>query len=186
MMRASLCLCLALPLFGACTRQPDESGHPAVASAAPSPAMAAAAGPPVLSASSYGPVKFGATLAAIEKTLGSKAEAPGKQDPACQSVRFPSLPGIRFMVEDGVVTRADVEPGIANTLGLAVGDTLAQARERHAATNVGPHKYEPAGHYLTMKSPDGRAAIVMEEDGKTITKIRAGLLPSVSYVEGCL
>lgn len=185
MTRLYVCLCLVLPLLGACTKQPEQPGRPAAAAAAPSPAATAAA-PPVLSADSYGPVKFGATLAALEQTLGSKAEAPGTSDPACHSVRFPSLPGIRFMVEEGVVTRADAEPGIANTLGLAVGDTLAQATGRHAALVVGPHKYEPAGHYLTMKSPDGRAAIVMEEDGKTITKIRAGLLPSVSYVEGCL
>lgn len=185
MMRASLCLCLALPLFGACTKQPDEPGRPVVVAEAPAPATAAAAGPPVLAADSYGPVKFGAELAAVENTLGSKAEAQGNPDPACHSVRFPSLPGIRFMVENGVVTRADAEPGVANALGLAVGDTLAQATARHSALGVGPHKYEPAGHYLTMKSPDGRAAIVMEEDGKTITKIRAGVIPSVNYVEGC-
>ena len=168
MMRAPLCLCLALPLFAACTKQPVE------------------ASPPVLSADRYGPVKFGASLADVESTVGSKARELGTKDPACHSVRFASLPGVRFMVENDIVTRADAGPGIANELGLAPGDTLATATARHPALHVGPHKYEPGGHYLTMKSPDGRSAIVMEEDGKAITKIRAGLLPSVSYVEGCL
>lgn len=186
MRRAYLCLCLALPMFAACTKQPNEPARPAAAADSPSPATGPTQGPPILSADGYGPVKFGAMLAAVEKTVGTKADVPGNQDQACQSVRLPSLPGVRFMVENGVVTRADAEPGVANTLGVAVGDTLAEASSRHAGIDVGPHKYEPAGHYLTMKSPDGRTAIVMEEDGKAITKIRAGLLPSVSYVEGCL
>lgn len=168
MRRPFICLCLALPLLAACTKQPVQASSP------------------VLSAESYGPVKFGTRLAEVENTVGSKALALGTKDPACHSVRFASLPGIRFMVENDIVTRADAEPGVANALRLTPGDTLAVATERHPALRVGPHKYEPAGHYLTMTSPDGRSAIVMEEDGKAITKIRAGLLPSVSYVEGCL
>lgn len=168
MMRHFICLCLALPLLAACTKQAVEVS------------------PLVLSTDSYGPVKFGARLAKVENTVGSKALELGAKDPACHSVRFASLPGIRFMVENGIVTRADAEPGVANALGLTPGDTLATATERHPALRVGPHKYEPAGHYLTMTSPDGRSAIVMEEDGKAITKIRAGVLPSVNYVEGCL
>jgi hypothetical protein len=31
-----------------------------------------------------------------------------------------------------------------------------------------------------------KAAIVIEEDGKAVTKIRAGLEPAVDYVEVCL
>lgn len=168
MMRPFVCLCLALPLLAACTTQPVEASVP------------------VLAADRYGPVKFGARLADVESKVGSKALELGTKDPACHSVHFASLPGVRFMVENEIVTRADAGPGVANALGLTPGDTLATAKDRHPALHIGPHKYEPAGHYLTMKSPDGRSAIVMEEDGKAITKIRAGVLPSVNYVEGCL
>ncbi len=90
------------------------------------------------------------------------------------------------MVENGVVTRADADAGTPNELGVAVGDTLAQATKKHAAIEVGPHKYLPSGHYLVARSDNAKAAIVMEEDGKQITRIRAGLEPAVSYVEVCL
>lgn len=141
---------------------------------------------PVLSFDGFGPARFGARLADIEQQLGAKAEQLGENDPACSSVRFKSLPGARLMVENGVVTRADVDAGTANSLNLAVGDSLKRAKENYPAIEVGPHKYLPEGHYLTVKSPDGRAAIIMEEDGKAITKIRAGLQPAVAYVEVCL
>jgi hypothetical protein len=142
---------------------------------------------PVLSLEGYGPVKFGAKLADVAQKLGAGAgaEPSGAAAPACSSVRFTALPGVRLMVENGIVTRADADPGTANSLALKVGDTLAQAKARYPQLEVGPHKYVPTGHYLTAKSPDGRAAIVMEEDGKAITKIRAGLQPAVAYVEGC-
>ena len=164
-----------LALLAACSR-------PAPPPAATPPKPAA----PVLSFDGFGPARFGARLADIEQQLGAKAEQLGENDPACSSVRFKSLPGARLMVENGVVTRADADAGTANGLGLKVGDTLAKAKEAHPELDIGPHKYLPAGHYLTAKSPDGRAAIVMEEDGKAITKIRAGLQPAVSYVEVCL
>ena len=149
------------------------------------PAAPKADGRPVLSLEGYGPVKFGAKLADVAQKLGAGAEPSGASAPACSSVRFTALPGVRLMVENGIVTRADADPGTANSLALKVGDTLAQAKARYPQLEVGPHKYVPAGHYLTVKSPDGRAAIVMEEDGKAITRIRAGLQPAVAYLEGC-
>lgn len=194
-MRTTILWLLVLPVIAACSKQAPEAPPPAPATeAAPAdppsvpdvPLAPPAPVAPVLSADSYGPVRFGTTLAQAERDLGTKSIELGEKDPACHSVRFPSLPGVRFMVENGIVTRADADRGVANTLGLKVGDTLAEATSRHASLEVGPHKYVTAGHYLTMRSPDRAAAIVMEEDGKAITKIRAGLMPSVSYVETCL
>ena len=163
-----------LPLLAACSKP------------APPPAAQPKPAARVLSFDGFGPARFGARLADIEQQLGAKAEQLGENDPACSSVRFKSLPGVRLMVENGVVTRADADAGTANSLGLAVGDSLAKAKQKLPAIEVGPHKYLPEGHYLTAKSPDGRAAIIMEEDGKAITKIRAGLQPAVGYVEVCL
>lgn len=188
---------LLLSSLAACSKQPAPSAAPETplpAASAPVPAGAAgqAAAPagriarPVLSAQGFGPARFGVKLADLEKTLEEKSEPLGEMDPACSSVRFGQLPGVRFMVEQGVVTRADADPGTPNELGLAVGDTLEQARNKHPALEVGPHKYLPAGHYLTLRSADAKSAIIMEEDGKAITKIRAGLQPAVAYVEVCL
>jgi hypothetical protein len=155
---------------------------PSAAANAPSGRIAR----PVLSAQGYGPVRFGDKLSAVEQKLEEKSVPLGENDPACSSVRFNQVPGARFMVEKGIVTRADADAGTPNELGLAVGDTLVQAKTKYPAIEVGPHKYLPAGHYLTVRSDSPKAAIIMEEDGKQITKIRAGLEPAVSYVEVCL
>ena len=141
---------------------------------------------PVLSARGYGPARFGTKLSDVERVLGEQSEHLGQNDPACNSVRLNQLPGVRFMVENGIITRADADPGTPNELGLAVGDSLAQAKNKYPGIEVDPHKYLPAGHYLTVRGADAKSAIVMEEDGKRITKIRAGLEPAVAYVEGCL
>ena len=138
-----------------------------------------------LSASGVGAVRFGMTLAQAEQASGSKATLPKPFDPACSMVRFPALPKLRFMVEEGIVTRADAEPGVDNAAGVAVGDTLAQVRARHPGAAVAAHKYDANGHVVTLPSADGRAAIILEETGGKIAKVRAGLQPAVAYVETC-
>lgn len=157
-----------------------------------SPATPAAAAPatPVstpltLTSQGYGSVRFGQTLSDVEKALGDKAQSSGVSDPACTYVKFDKLPGARFMVETGVITRAEADAGIPNELGLAVGDTVEQAKAKYPAVQVGPHKYVPEGNYLTFKNADSNNAIVMEAEGAKITKIRSGIEPAVSYVEGC-
>ncbi|MYN06718.1 hypothetical protein [Pseudoduganella aquatica] len=158
----------------------------AACSKAPQPAAPSAGAAPVLSFEGYGPVHFGAQLPDVEQKLGAKSVALGANDPACSMVRFPGIQGVRFMVEQGKITRADADAGVANSLGIASGDTLDAAKKKAPALAVGPHKYLPEGHYLTASSGDGKAAIIMEEDGKAITKIRAGMQPAVAYVETCL
>lgn len=175
-MRILILTMIALLTLAACKEPPPVDAAP------PAPVSSN----PVLSTQGYGQVRFGAKLSDVEQTLGEQGKPPGKKEPACSSVRFDQLPGVRFMVENGVVTRADADGGTPNELGLAVGDTLDQARKKHPAIVIGPHKYVPAGHYLTVRGADAKSAIVMEEDGQRITKIRAGLEPAVSYVEGCL
>lgn len=193
-----LSIVLLLSSLAACSNIPTEALAPEKASSSisatpPGPAAGAQINAPagriarpVLSAQGYGPARFGTRLSDVERVLEEKSEHLGASDPACHSVRFNQLPGVRFMVENGIITRADADPGTPNELGLSVGDTLAQARNKYPDIGVGPHKYLPAGHYLTVRGAEPKSAIVMEEDGKRITKIRAGLEPAVGYVEGCL
>ena len=52
---------------------------------------------------------------------------------------------------------------------------------------VTPHKYED-GHYLTVTptaAADKQFRIVFETARGRVTRYRAGLMPSVEYVEGC-
>lgn len=162
-----------------------DASASAPAASAQATIRSAATAPGALRADGVGPVRFGMRLAEAEQAAGGKASLPAPFDPACSMVRFASLPKLRFMVEQGVVTRADAEPGVENAVGIAVGDTLAQVQAAHPDAKLGAHKYDPSGHTITFPSADGRAAIIAEETGGKLTKVRAGLQPAVAYVETC-
>ena len=190
-----------IALLGACSKQPAPpaaSGDQGVASSAPAttpqtgteasapaPASRTDAAPNMLSPEGFGAIRFGMTLEQAQQAAGSKAALPEPFDPGCSMVRFPTLPKLRFMVENNVVTRADAEPGIENAIGLPFGATLAQLRASQPAAEVTPHKYDENGQYVTFPGAGGRSAIILEVTGGKVTKMRAGLQPAVAYVETC-
>ncbi|MDA0232998.1 MAG: hypothetical protein O3C69_05900 [Chloroflexi bacterium] len=143
--------------------------------------------PQVLSPKGYGMVRFGTTtLSDMEKKLGEQAEPPAWQrDPDCDFVIFAAYPAVSFMVQDGIVTRADAEDVIVpNSIGIKVGTTLEEVLKRFPSVVVEDHAYVD-GHYLIFRSKDGNRAVVFEEVEGKITCVRAGLKPSVEYIEGC-
>ncbi|WP_147375880.1 hypothetical protein [Noviherbaspirillum cavernae] len=147
--------------------------------------LAVAAPARVLSATAYGDITFGSRLVDVEAGLGQKA-TPAKRDAACAYVSFRKMPKVRFMVENGIVTRADARAGVPNSAGVAVGASLTGVKTRHPDVRITPHKYEDNGHYLIFPDANENAALVMEEVNGKVTAIRGGLQPSVGYVEGCL
>jgi hypothetical protein len=144
----------------------------------------AVAGTLVLSPNGYGDVQFGRSLAAAERKAKQVA-TPKKRERGCAFVQFSKYPGVQFMVEEGLVTRADAESSVKNSAGVSVGMSLLQVKALHPAIRIEPHKYEENSHYLILSTADSTAAIVFEESEGTITKVRAGKKPSVEYVEGC-
>ncbi len=90
------------------------------------------------------------------------------------------------MVEDGIVTRADVAEGVKNSASISVGSLLSVAKQHFPAGRIEPHKYDEQGHYFILDTPDQKAALLFEESSGRITDVRAGLQPAVEYVEGCL
>jgi hypothetical protein len=140
----------------------------------------------VLTDQSYGIVRFGSKLVEVEKKLGKKPKGH-TGDHGCDFVAFEKYPGVKFMVEEGIVTRADVtDPSIPNALGIKIGTCLDEVKRRHPEVMVKPHQYDPTEHYLIFKSKDGKRAIVFEEGDGKITDVRGGLEPSVEYVDACL
>lgn len=140
----------------------------------------------VLTDQSFGIVRFGSKLVEVERKLDEKAKGQ-TGDQGCDFVTFKKYPGVKFMVEKSIVTRADVtDSSIPNALGIKIGTTLDEVKRRYPKVIVERHQYDPTGHYLIFKSKDGKRAIVFEEGGGKITDVRAGLEPSVEYVEGCL
>jgi hypothetical protein len=139
----------------------------------------------ILSPRGYGDIHFGAQLRNVESQLKESAE-PRSREFGCDFVQFKKYPGVHFMVEDGVVTRADVAPNIPNSSGVRIGTRLSEVKRRFPKVIVEPHKYDEHGHYLSLPTADGKAALLFEERDDGVTGVRAGLFPSVAYVEGCL
>lgn len=140
--------------------------------------------PPVLTPQSYGEVKFGTPLPDAEARLQQLAE-PRVRGEGCSYITFALYPDISFMVENEIITRADAGTTISNATGFAAGGSSDELRRANPEIRTMPHKYEPGSQYLILAAADGASALVFEESGGVITKVRAGVEPSVEYVEGC-
>jgi hypothetical protein len=143
-----------------------------------------ATSPAVLRSTGAGAVAFGAPLAEAEVIVGAQAAGPGVGD-ACRYVEFPSLPGLRFTVDNGVITRADAGPGVPNTLGVQLGDTTDSVLSLYPDITVRRNRESPGGTDLILVDPDGRHAIVLQAAGNKIISIRAGLSAAVGSQQGC-
>ena len=155
---------------------------------APSPAAAVrpdTAPPLVLSWDGYGTVRFGMSVDEASRAAGPHSGTGRPLEASCDYIRFPSLPGVDFMVEDAVITRGDADAGTPNALGIAVGATFESVRAAHPEGRVGPHKYVAGGHYITFVAPDQMRGIVVEAERGAVIRVRAGLEPAVEYVERC-
>jgi len=145
-----------------------------------------ATSPVVLRSTGVGAVAFGASLAEIELMVGSKASASGSSsDAACRYVEFGSLPGLRFTVENDVVTRADAGPGVRNELGVQLGDTTESVLSLYPDITMRRNPESAGGTDLILIDPDGGHAIVMQAAGNKIISMRAGLTASVGSMKGC-
>ena len=139
----------------------------------------------VLSPEGYGSVRFGMNIEDVEAALKQRATEPYTKT-GCDYAEFKRYPGLRFMIEDGVVTRADARKGVKNSAKVSVGMSLKTVKARFPAASIQPHKYDDEGHYVILSTEDGSSAIVLEESKGRVTAVRAGRKPSVQYVEGCL
>jgi hypothetical protein len=139
---------------------------------------------PLLTSHRYGAIDFGVALAEAEAKLQQTA-GPKMEGEGCSYVTFAVYPDIRFMVENGIVTRADAGQTIANATGFSIGANSADLKAANPQIRVEPHKYEPTGSYLILSSFDNKSALVFEENNGLITQVRGGIEPSVQYVEGC-
>jgi hypothetical protein len=163
------CLAAALGLLAGCGSLPDVQRTPSSS---------------MLSATGAGPVAFGVPLAESELLLGEKATGQDAGT-ACRYVEFGSLPGLRFTVVDGVVTRADAASGVANALGVNVGDTTDAAVALYPDLLVQKSRESVGGTNLVYVARGGGHAIVLQAAGNKIIAIRAGLRSAVEGSQGC-
>jgi hypothetical protein len=137
----------------------------------------------VLSPDGYGKIQFGQRLDAVERQLGQRA-TPRPADPACSMVAFRRYPQVRFMVEQGVITRADAKTIVRNSAGISARMSVRDALRHQKGLHAGTHKYDEHGQYLTLAQGKDKALIFEASNGK-LKRVRAGIKPAVEYVETC-
>lgn len=130
------------------------------------------------------------TLDEARILLGDDLIVPAKLE-ECDWIRVRNAPPrLLVMVEQGKISRTDVDSGtaIATTAGARIGDTEERIKSLYPGqVTVQPHKYTD-GHYLIVTPADAADKdfrIVFETDGSKVTRYRSGKIPSVQYVEGC-
>ena len=171
---------------------PDTSiGLPSLGAsvAAPKAASAAASTSWTVTPSGIGPLRAGMTVADANKAVGSGFAAPAGADPACSYAKLTKAPdGLAVMLVNNKIARIEVRSGAITTAeGARIGDTESRINSLYSGrVTTSPHKYTTGGHYLTVTPVnDTTHRIVFETDGKAVTNYRAGVLPSVEYVERC-
>jgi hypothetical protein len=140
-------------------------------------------------ADGIGPANISMSLAQLNAALDEKFVAPmDKDERECFFVDSTQHPGVSFMIEEGKLTRVDLDNrSIESAKGIRVGDTEAHAIAAYGGQlRVEPNAYTgPADHVLTYSSPDGKYGLKFILDQGKIRVIYAGLSSSISYIEGC-
>jgi hypothetical protein len=182
---------LLIALTGCVDASPDIDDM-----AEPGTAADAQPSPTTLTMAGLGAVRIGMTPPAAEAALGTElSPMTVGEEAACWQTRRADGedPQVFYMVENGKITRIDIEDTTGDTptaiktdKGIGIGADEADVMAAYGpTTKVMPHKYDEHGHYLVVESPDGGSALLFETSNGKITTFRAGVHPSVDYVEGC-
>jgi hypothetical protein len=169
----------------------DSSAVPA-APTTPAPAAPAPATPTyTVTEHGIGPLRAGMTFTEADAVLGGALRVPvGIDTTGCDYLVWSGgPPGVQVMFDEHRIARIDVDTAsIATAAGARVGDDEARIKRLYPGqVTVTPHKYRD-GHYLTVTpsaSADKRFRLVFETAGGRVTRYRAGMMPSVEYVESC-
>lgn len=132
-----------------------------------------------------GEIRIGMALWDLLRALGEPTTVQAIEG-GCTSVHGAGPDAPLYMVVDGVLARIEIRaPGVRTLSGVEVGGTEQDVFEAYPGrVEVREHQYQD-GHYLTVRSSDGRSAVVFDTDGTRIRSFRIGRLPEALHVEGC-
>lgn len=188
--------CAVALLFTACLAKSDKAADSTSADTsvlAPLPAPIAGNQPDAVGVTEYGygQLRAGMTYDAANSALNGALETePGANLAECNYVKWDGGPkGLLVMVDEGKIGRVDViDSYVMTAAGARVGDTEEKIQSLYPGrVTVSPHKYTD-GHYLTVRAAnpaDTLNFLVFETGNGKVTRYRAGIMPSVEYVEGC-
>jgi hypothetical protein len=132
----------------------------------------------------FGRLTVGLNRAQMERRTGRKLKFSYNTG-SCAIWDLRGARGISIMTTRGRLARVGVYRGTWRTiLGVRIGDTEAEVRERYPRLRTRPHPYDPDGQYLIVPGPNRR--VVFETDGNDeVTSFRGGRMPEIMYIEGC-
>lgn len=151
-----------------------------------------AASPQRVAFSSIGKARIGMSEQALVRALGGPLTdvSPEEKEEGCYYASGRGLPkGVSLMMLNGRLVRVDVyEPGVSTISGAGVGTSEPELKRLYDGKLVEEtHAYTgPEGHYLTLRSSDGRYGVRFETDGLLVTRFYAGTAKAIQYIEGCL
>jgi hypothetical protein len=93
-----------------------------------------------------------------------------------------------LMIIKGIVVRIELkgESKLHTYSGAHIGSTEDELKQMYGAhLDIQPHKYDEAGHAITVRSSDGEYGLRFETSHGKVTAIQAGPWEHLSYVEGC-
>ncbi len=136
-----------------------------------------------------GPIRFGMPVYDAVQAIGAPLQRStwGKE---CYYARPSDGPqGVGFMISEGRVARVDIWGAAVSTLsGARVGDAENDVLRRYAGRlEVSRDKYSPGNRleFVPNDAADKAYRVVFETDGRSVQRVKAGLLPEVSWGDGC-
>ena len=132
----------------------------------------------------FGRLTVGLNRAQMERRTGRKLRFSYNTG-SCAIWDLRGARGISIMTTRGRLARVGIYRGTWRTIvGIQIGDTEAEVRERYPMLRTRPHPYDPDGQYLIVPGPNRR--VVFETDGNDeVTSFRGGRMPEIMYIEGC-
>jgi hypothetical protein len=136
-----------------------------------------------------GPIRAGMT---VDQVL-ALADFPGierkKAAGECWYLRYHGG-GSDFdlMIIGGKVVRLELKGAskLRTFSGAGIGTTETELAAMYGTRlDVQPHKYDPAGHTITLKSSGGDHGLRFETSGGKVSAIQSGPWEHLNYVEGC-
>ena len=146
-----------------------------------------------VSTGGLGPIRIGMNPQEANIAAGFGLALEFIDDSCYYLLAEPVLNKVGFMVADGTIARVDIWAGsnITTRSGARVGMTEAQIIGLFGSKiETSGHPYVTGGKYLTFVPTDEvdknfRVIFETDENG-IVTSYRAGRLPEVGWIEGCL
>jgi hypothetical protein len=142
-----------------------------------------------LSMGGLGPIRAGMTVEqvmALADFSGLERKAPAGE---CWYLRYQGG-GADFdlMIIEGKVARLELKGAskLKTVSGAQVGTTEDALKALYGKRlDIQPHKYDEAGHTITLKSSRGDYGLRFETSHGKVTAIQGGPWEHLNYVEGC-